>query len=605
MQKQFYLVALALLSLITPSFAQFDNTSDVDIPAGDITQGGYRTGLLGVGFPNAAALRAAIGSPIDLNPANPRARFTVRNGIIAHHVSDTIGNFAGKWLGLGIGNPGGPAGSPKPYGLAIADTGSVAFYNVLRENFNGVIRKNTVAGFGAEGINANRFIIRGYSGTNAATGRDILVANANGAVGINAEPLTSFWVDSKLTNTDSVRFRDIAIVGLQAAGGDDLSTASAIGNQQNTSLASNRIAVEGFRAQFPDFEDALDSLLAGTQSGGAVNVQVVNNPLGAADVIASVSTIAGNKEYAEITWQDLDFGDDAVVDCDDFQIVDAEAVDKFFISFRNNQNANPFAAGNKLPVMTFQANGRVGIGKLQPTSGSCTPLDKRPVLLDVNGLINANGTLVGSDRRFKKDIETIPNSMELIRKMRGTTYTLNTKDFPDRNFSGGKQYGFIAQEVAEVIPELAVLNSDGYYALNYTMLIPVLTEAIKEQDSTMIAQAEVISALQTELTELRSTVADLKADRESQNTEGFILEQNAPNPFSNSTVIGYALPSGTNGAVISVYDLTGRTLRSFNLSDGEGQITLNAGDLPEGLYIYDLQVNGRQVLERKMSVARK
>ena len=55
----------------------------------------------------------------------------------------------------------------------------------------------------------------------------------------------------------------------------------------------------------------------------------------------------------------------------------------------------------------------------------------------------------------------------------------------------------------------------------------------------------------------------------------------------------------------SRYDLTGRTLRSFNLSDGEGQITLNAGDLPEGLYIYDLQVNGRQVLERKMSVARR
>jgi hypothetical protein len=49
----------------------------------------------------------------------------------------------------------------------------------------------------------------------------------------------------------------------------------------------------------------------------------------------------------------------------------------------------------------------------------------------------------------------------------------------------------------------------------------------------------------------------------------------------------------------------GRTLRSFNLSDGEGQITINAGDLPDGLYIYDLQVNGRQVLERKMSVVTK
>ena len=40
---------------------------------------------------------------------------------------------------------------------------------------------------------------------------------------------------------------------------------------------------------------------------------------------------------------------------DSFPIADAEAVDKFFISFRNNRNANPFAAGNKLPVMTLQA----------------------------------------------------------------------------------------------------------------------------------------------------------------------------------------------------------------------------------------------------------
>jgi hypothetical protein len=86
-----------------------------------------------------------------------------------------------------------------------------------------------------------------------------------------------------------------------------------------------------------------------------VNVQVVNNPLGTTDAIASVSTIAGNKEYAEITWQDLDFGDTAVVNCGVFPIADAEAVDKFFISFRNNRNANPFAAGNKLPVMTLQA----------------------------------------------------------------------------------------------------------------------------------------------------------------------------------------------------------------------------------------------------------
>jgi hypothetical protein len=81
-----------------------------------------------------------------------------------------------------------------------------------------------------------------------------------------------------------------------------------------------------------------------------------------------------------------------------------------------------YAAGNKLPVMTFQADGRVGIGTLQPTSGSCGR-SKQTILLDVNGLIRASGSLVTSDRRFKQDVETIPNSLELIRRLRGTTYT--------------------------------------------------------------------------------------------------------------------------------------------------------------------------------------
>lgn len=57
-------------------------------------------------------------------------------------------------------------------------------------------------------------------------------------------------------------------------------------------------------------------------------------------------------------------------------IADAEELDKFFISFRNNENTNPFAAGNKLPVMTFQSNGRVGIGTLQPTSTPVRPKNR-------------------------------------------------------------------------------------------------------------------------------------------------------------------------------------------------------------------------------------
>jgi hypothetical protein len=566
-----------------------------------------RTGVTGIGFASVLDATSAAGG------SAPRTRFIVNGagtdgGILSHYISGTVGTFGSidKWCGLGVGNPGGPASSPKPYGLAITDTNSVAFFNLLRENFNGAIRKNTIAGFGTDGqINDNRFIIRGYSGNNAATGKDLLVANPGGATGINAEPLSTFWVDARLDN--ATPFRNIAIVDLQRFGipgaSAVLNASSGIGAQANGSLQNSGILAEGFRAQYPAFGVApLPAPAPFNTLGVATNVQVVKSPFSGPNPIIDVvagSNVNGTQEYAEITWQDLDIPDVlSLTDCS-VGLPAIEAYDKMFISFRNNQNVNPFGLGNKLPIMTFQGNGRVGIGTLQPTSGNCgaNGAYSRPVLLDVNGLVNSVGNTLTSDRRFKQDIKPIENAMDLVRRIQGTTYQFKQAEFKERNFPGGNQYGFIAQDVEKVMPEIASENSDGYYAVNYTMLIPVLTEAIKEKD-------KEITELRTEIAELRSAFNDFKAGQAVNGVEGYRLEQNAPNPFSQNTVIGYAVPAGTTGARINVYDLAGRLVKSFNIADQSGQITINAGDMSNGLYIYDLQVNGRQILERKMTVVK-
>lgn len=385
--KKLLFSLLLLCSTHTLIFAQFEDDGGNEVLNNQYIDNMFREGKIGIGYNTPGSLPSGFGW-----------RFLLKDSAYAHVVGNsTFGSFAAnnKWLGLGIGNP---SGTPNPYGLAIVDDTNLGFYNIISEVFGPTTRKNLIAGFGANGANLNRFIIRAYSGTNAATGKDILVANPAGAVGINEEPRSSLWVNARETNTDSVAFRAIAIVGRQRAGNGQVTTASAIGTQQNASLASSNIAVEGFRAQFPDFADAVANIQSSNQTGAATNLQVVNNPLGSTDVIAS-SSISGNKEYAELTWQDLDFADGAFVDCDDLDIAVAEGIDKFFISFRNNENTDPFDVGNKLPVMTFQANGRVGIGTLQPTSGTCAP-EKQTILLDVNGLIRAAGSLVTSDQRF-------------------------------------------------------------------------------------------------------------------------------------------------------------------------------------------------------------
>lgn len=41
--------------------------------------------------------------------------------------------------------------------------------------------------------------------------------------------------------------------------------------------------------------------------------------------------------------------------------------------------------------------------------------------------------------------------------------------------------GFIAQEVKDVLPEVISQDSNGFYSMSYASVVPLLVEAIKEQ----------------------------------------------------------------------------------------------------------------------------
>ncbi len=103
--------------------------------------------------------------------------------------------------------------------------------------------------------------------------------------------------------------------------------------------------------------------------------------------------------------------------------------------------------------------------------------------LKVNGKLNTFGIDENSDARLKKDINPIYDALTKVTQMRGVTYNWRTEEFPDRNFEKDMQFGLIAQELEKIIPELVSTNSEGYKAIEYSHLVPVLIEAIKELDA--------------------------------------------------------------------------------------------------------------------------
>ncbi len=73
--------------------------------------------------------------------------------------------------------------------------------------------------------------------------------------------------------------------------------------------------------------------------------------------------------------------------------------------------------------------------------------------------------------------------------------------------------------------------------------------------------------------------------------QGFWLEQNYPNPFNPNTVIRFQLPVSSH-VTLKVFEVNGRevaTLVNGNLAAGNHNMTFNAGNLPSGVYFYQLK----------------
>ncbi|CAN0006315.1 unnamed protein product, partial [Chrysoparadoxa australica] len=109
----------------------------------------------------------------------------------------------------------------------------------------------------------------------------------------------------------------------------------------------------------------------------------------------------------------------------------------------------------------------------------------------------SGATITPSDKRLKRDIISIDHSLAIVRELNGVRYTWNEKAPGDR--PGTKDIGVIAQEVEIVLPELVKETPDGYKAVNYSQVVAVLIEAIKELDTE-------VNALQIENARLKASL---------------------------------------------------------------------------------------------------
>ncbi|WP_275981820.1 tail fiber domain-containing protein [Flavobacterium humidisoli] len=188
--------------------------------------------------------------------------------------------------------------------------------------------------------------------------------------------------------------------------------------------------------------------------------------------------------------------------------IDGTSGNNFSIARTRYMNPN-LAISPGVATRIFQIDGTTNnfsIGNGLPTA------DKLTVYGTIS-CVDANGTAfnVTSDRRYKKDIAPITDALSIVEKVQGVSYNWRKEEFKEMNFNDKHQLGVIAQDIEKILPEAVSKNDKGFYTVNYTMLIPVLVEAVKEQQKEISASNATIKELQNNQAMQQKEIEELKA----------------------------------------------------------------------------------------------
>lgn len=248
-------------------------------------------------------------------------------------------------------------------------------------------------------------------------------------------------------------------------------------------------------------------------------------------------------------------------------------------------------------IMTFNSNGDFGIGR--------SPSYK----LDINGNIRVNTTIYTSDSILKYNIRSISGKESKLSALNGVSYLfrqLNEDKATQYETSSINKilksnstedynrihYGFIAQEVQKIFPELVYQDNNGILGIDYVAFIPLLVEEFKTQN-------EEIATLKSEIAALKSSMQiPLSSSKAETSCE---LYQNYPNPFNEATSIKFKIANSVNIATLFIYDLSGKQIKKLQISTREeNSISIKGSELNPGMYLYTLVADGIVIDTKQM-----
>ena len=234
-------------------------------------------------------------------------------------------------------------------------------------------------------------------------------------------------------------------------------------------------AAVGLNVDFSSANTGLGLITLGDNLASALNVQEGSNSYLTFRTANGTEGITTHKDFGPGSDNAIDLGNGT------YRYAQAHVVEAHIDTLGqaldgNSQNATGF--GN---LYGSAVSGSVsvggGVGTLVSLSvAGGTPSGDVALALPNDKDVKARAFVTYSERSIKTNIQPMNNALDTVKKMQGVTYDLKN--------SGKNEVGFIADEMAQVVPEVVSFKEDGSAAgLDYGRLTSVLVEAIKAQQA--------------------------------------------------------------------------------------------------------------------------
>jgi hypothetical protein len=367
--------------------------------------------------------------------------------------------------------------------------GVASLYANVSGSFNSAFGYRTLAthtGSYSSAFGADALAVSDGTEPNDAFGRQALTANTSG--GGNA----AFGHGALLAN-------------------DTLSGNSVFGHDAMRSALGKEIVLPGDEYNPPVYAYGGDDSIVFGQGALATATTDVG------DAIAFGQYVAGAGDFVGVA-----FGAEA------FSQAHAGGIGFGFQTLASSQLANNIAIGAEAGSNSNTATDNIYIGHIgNPTESARIRIGTSGTQTDakITGIFGAtasagvamtvqpDGRLLGppSSERFKRDVRDLEDASDVLAALRPVVFRYREAE-PDGERP--RQYGLIAEEVAQVAPDLVATDADGRpYSVRYQKLAPLLLAELKDQFDVAREQEHTIAALSERVRKLRHVVAVTEAGR--------------------------------------------------------------------------------------------